>query len=146
MTTVLSTKYGRDSHGLIFESNLRSKLAGNLSTVIRCRSRDQTWMTATRQATPGELQPQFACLEGNEWKVAHQHVNQFSSPQQSTTDRRWMPLQLYTYFRSSATRRRSVSQSSCIRSGPLPYPFFSLQVVSPRKTCRLPPLSGAPPY
>ncbi|PYH72903.1 uncharacterized protein BO88DRAFT_172295 [Aspergillus vadensis CBS 113365] len=62
-------------------------------------------MTATRQATPGELQPQFACLEGNEWKVAHQHVNQFSSTQQSTTDRRWMPLQLYTYLRSSATRR-----------------------------------------
>ncbi|PYH28989.1 uncharacterized protein BO87DRAFT_380928 [Aspergillus neoniger CBS 115656] len=38
-------------------------------------------MTATRQATPGELQPQFACLEGNEWKVAHQHVNQTNSVQ-----------------------------------------------------------------
>ena len=138
MTTVQSTKYGRDSHGLIFESNLRSKLAGILSTVIRCRSRDHTWMTATRQATLGELQPQFACLEGNEWKVAHQHVNQFSSTQQSTTDRRWVPLQLYTYLRSSATRRRSVSQSSCIRSGPLPYPFSPCRLSLPARLVDFP--------
>ncbi|CAK46638.1 hypothetical protein An14g04020 [Aspergillus niger] len=83
------------------------------------------------------------CLEmSGKW-----HINMSNSSVKSTvqtTDRCWMPLQLYTYLRSSATRRRSVSHHASALD--LLLILFLLAGCLPRKTCRLSPLSGAPPY